>query len=324
MPLRRVSDRPLLTPADIPPLRPDLADVSSVFNPGAAVWRGRELLLLRVQTRGRTTVILPAERLPGGGIEVIGPPIDFEGIAELDPAPAHVYDPRLTVIDDMIYATLAADFPEGCRLLTARSDDFTRWRIVGTGAGEEDLRNGVLFPQLFDGHYLRLQRPNRSVREGAPPTGSTITLARSRDLSAWTEIATVMEARPRRWDEWVGSGPPPVKTREGWLHIYHGVATHFTAANIYQAGVVLLDLDDPSRVLHRGAFNILEPRTAWERAGQVPNVVFPTGMVIESVDAEGFAAPDSVVRVYYGAADTVVGLAKTTVAKLLADARFTG
>lgn len=320
MPLRRPSHHPLLTPADIPPLRPDLVDVSSVFNPGATTWHGRELLLLRVQTRGRTTLILPAERLPDGKVEVIGPPVDFEGLGDIH---THVYDPRLTVIDGVLYVTLAVDSPEGCRLVTARSGDFDRWRVLGPDDGW-DLRNGVLFPQRFDGHYLRLQRPNRSPREGAPPTGSAITLARSSDLVAWTEIATVMEGRPQRWDEWIGSGPPPVKTRQGWLHLYHGVATHFVSSNIYQAGVVLFDLANPSRVLHRGAFNILEPREVWELTGQVPNVVFPSGMVVETVDTEGFADPESLVRVYYGAADTVVGLAETTIGELLADARFTG
>ena len=117
-----------------------------------------------------------------------------------------------------------------------------------------------------------------------------------------------MEGRPRRWDELIGSGPPPVKTREGWLHLYHGVATHFGAANVYQAGVALHDLDEPWRVLHRGAFNILEPREPWELTGQVPNVVFPSGMIVERVDGNGFAIDDSPVRVYYGAADTVVGV----------------
>lgn len=323
MPLRRASDRPLLTPADIPPLRRDLEDVSGVFNPGAATWRGRELLLLRVQTRGRTTVLLPAERRPAGDIDIVGPPIDIAGLEDLDPAPAHVYDPRLTVIDDTLHATLAADYRDGCCLLTATSLDFEHWRLTGIDTAE-DLRNGALFPERFDGHYLRLQRPNRSAREGAPPTGTTITLARSSDLVAWTEVATVMEGRAQRWDEWIGSGPPPVKTREGWLHLYHGVATHFASANVYQAGVVLLDLEDPSRVVVRGAFNILEPREPWELTGQVSNVVFPTGMIVEDIDGDGFAHPSSPVRVYYGAADTVVGLATSTIAELIEDAGFAG
>ncbi len=92
----------------------------------------------------------------------------------------------------------------------------------------------------------------------------------------------------------------------------------------YRVFSLLLDLDDPTQVVARGAFNILEPRETYELTGQVPNVVFPSGMVVEEVDDEGFAAPESPVRVYYGAADTVVGLAETTVAGLLEDARFPG
>ena len=84
-----------------------------------------------------------------------------------------------------------------------------------------------------------------------------------------------------------------MKTRRGWLHVYHGVATHFGSANIYQAGVILHDLADPSKVLGRSRHNILEPRGIWELAGQVPNVVFPSGMIVEKADAEGFALPDS-------------------------------
>jgi beta-1,4-mannooligosaccharide/beta-1,4-mannosyl-N-acetylglucosamine phosphorylase len=126
-----------------------------------------------------------------------------------------------------------------------------------------------------------------------------------------------MRGRPRYWDELIGSGPPPVRTREGWLHVYHGVATHFGSANVYQAGVCLLDLDDPSRVIARGRNNILEPREPYELTGQVPNVVFPSGLIAEDVDEDGCASTDSVVRLYYGAADTAVGLAETTVAWLL-------
>lgn len=320
MPLHRVSGEPLLRPAEVPALRPDLRDPSAVFNPGAARWRGRDVLLLRVQTRGRTTVLLPAEHEPGGAIRFTGPPVEFPG---LDPEPAHVYDPRLTVIDDVLHAVLACDFDHGCGLLTARTRDFERWEVLALET-DPDQRNGVLLPERIGGLYHRLQRPNSSARQGAPSTGDAITHATSTDLGAWTSTGTVMEGRPRRWDEWIGSGPPPVKTREGWLHIYHGVATHFAASNIYQAGVVLLDLENPAQVLARGAFNILEPRREWELTGQVPNVVFPSGMIVDRCDEEGFAPGDSEVRVYYGAADTVVGMARSTIAELVEDARFAG
>jgi predicted GH43/DUF377 family glycosyl hydrolase len=81
--------------------------------------------------------------------------------------------------------------------------------------------------------------------------------------------------------------------------------------------VVLLDLENPRRVLARSRNNILEPRKPYEMMGQVPNVVFPTGIVVVDYDDEGFAMEDSPVRVYYGAADTVVALATTTITALL-------
>jgi beta-1,4-mannooligosaccharide/beta-1,4-mannosyl-N-acetylglucosamine phosphorylase len=133
----------------------------------------------------------------------------------------------------------------------------------------------------------------------------------------------LISGRFHYWDEFIGSGPPPVKTRQGWLHLYHGVAGHFGSSNIYQAGALLLDLHDPSKVLGRCRCNILEPRELWELTGQVPNVVFPSGMVVERQDAGGFALPESPVKIYYGAADTVVGLATATVQDLL-DAAMEG
>lgn len=126
-----------------------------------------------------------------------------------------------------------------------------------------------------------------------------------------------MKGRPHFWDELIGAGPPPIKTRQGWLLLYHGIATHFASSNIYQAGVALLALDDPSRVVARGRNNVLEPRETYELVGQVPNVVFPTGVIVEEIDSQGFATDDSLVRVYYGAADTVVCLATTTVRMLI-------
>jgi beta-1,4-mannooligosaccharide/beta-1,4-mannosyl-N-acetylglucosamine phosphorylase len=130
-----------------------------------------------------------------------------------------------------------------------------------------------------------------------------------------------MSGRPARWDELIGSGPPPIRTAEGWLHLYHGIATHFQSVNIYQAGVVLLDRDDPTRVLSRGTDNVLEPREMWELTGQVPNVVFPSGWTVSHTDPDGAAPGDAAVHIYYGAADTCVGRADTTVAELIDAAR---
>ena len=92
---------------------------------------------------------------------------------------------------------------------------------------------------------------------------------------------------------------------------------HFASSNIYQAGVSLHDLNDPSIVLARSRCNILEPRELFELVGQVSNVVFPSGMIVEEYDDNGFAEPESKVLIYYGAADTSVGLAVTTIKELI-------
>ncbi len=115
----------------------------------------------------------------------------------------------------------------------------------------------------------------------------------------------------------MAAGPPPIKTPAGWLLIYHGVATHLSAAYIYQAGAALFDLENPSDLLARSRYNILEPRELYELTGQVPNVVFPSGMIALETDSEGFASLNSPVNIYYGAADTTVCLAQTTVQSLI-------
>ena len=89
--------------------------------------------------------------------------------------------------------------------------------------------------------------------------------------------------------------------------LYHGIATHVGGGRLVQAGVALLDADEPTRVIARGTENVLEPRETYEMVGRAPNVVFPSGWV---VDGDG-------VRVYYGAADTCVGLAHATIPELL-------
>ncbi|MCB0744277.1 MAG: glycosidase, partial [Ignavibacteriae bacterium] len=139
--------------------------------------------------------------------------------------------------------------------------------------------------------------------------------AKSKDMLKWERIAIVAEGTKFYWDEMVGSSTPPIKTRKGWLHTYHGIAMHY--APIYQMGVMLHDLNNPAKVISRGTQNILEPRELYELVGQVPNVVFPTGIIVEDFDSDGFALENSEVKIYYGAADTSVCLATTTVEKLI-------
>ena len=317
--MRRHPGNPILTRADIPDVPPLLTDATSVFNPGAIKAGGRTVLMLRVQARSRETFLMVAESGDGVRFSVIPEIVKLEGLEEVRERVYHVYDARLTRLEGAYYVMFAMDMDGGCQLGLARSEDLRRFRFLGV-TSTDDVRNGVLFPEKVGGVYLRLERPNRARQAGGPTTGSEIWLAESDDLIRWRPRGPVMAGRFHYWDEFIGSGPPPVKTRRGWLHVYHGVATHFGSANIYQAGVSLLDLGDPSKLLGRSRGNILEPREMYELAGQVPNVVFPSGMIVEELDADGFAPPSSPVRIYYGAADTVVGLAETTVGELLAAA----
>jgi beta-1,4-mannooligosaccharide/beta-1,4-mannosyl-N-acetylglucosamine phosphorylase len=316
----RHQKNPILTRANIPDVPPRLIDVTSVFNPGATKIADRYLLLLRVQARSRETFLMTADSTNGIDFRVRPDLVMLSGLERVRERIYHVYDPRLTVLGDIIYLMVALDTDLGCQLGLAQTRDFERFEFLGL-ASDEDIRNGVLFPEKIGGRYLRLDRPNTSRAEGGPTSGSTIWLSESDDLLRWKPVAPIIHGRSHYWDELIGSGPPPVKTREGWLHVYHGVATHFASSNIYQAGVLLLDLHDPAKVLGRCRGNILEPREPYELTGQVPNVVFPSGMVVERVDEAGFALPDSPVKIYYGAADTVVGLAETTVRELVAAAR---
>jgi beta-1,4-mannooligosaccharide/beta-1,4-mannosyl-N-acetylglucosamine phosphorylase len=314
--MRRSEHNPILTRTDIPSIHPDLHDVTSVFNPGAIKFDGEYLLMLRVQSRSRETYLVVARGPDGVHFTAEKKVVHFRGMEKVPGRIYHMYDARITRLDGSYYIMFALDMDGGCQLGLGVTSDFRSFEFLGI-VSTEDIRNGVLFPEQVGGKYLRLDRPNKARLEGGPTTGSTIWLSESDDLLHWRPRAPVISGRFHYWDEFIGSGPPPVKTRQGWLHIYHGVAGHFGSSNIYQAGTVLLDLHDPAKVIGRCRCNILEPREFYELTGQVPNVVFPSGMIVEQYDPEGFAQPDSAVKIYYGAADSVVGLATATVHELL-------
>lgn len=315
--MKRSPRNPIITRESIVSTAPGLADVSSVFNPGAVKVGSEYILLLRVQNRARETSLVVARSRDGLNFDIDLKPIHLAGLENVSRKVYHIYDPRISPLDGTFYIMVAMDMDDGCFLGLAQTADFREFTFKSI-VSPVPSRNGVLFPERVDGKYLRLERPNRSDQNAGVTSGSEIHLAQSDDLLNWTSRGVVMAGRQHFWDELIASGPPPVKTTEGWLHIYHGIATHFASVNIYQAGVVLLDLKDTLKVIARSRYNILEPRESYEMVGQVPNVVFPSGMIIEKTDEDGFARPDSKVFVYYGAADTAVGLATTTVRELIA------
>lgn len=314
--LIRNPNNPLISPKDIPDSLPFYSDVSSVFNPAAIKFNEETLLLLRVQSRGRETFLIKATSKDGVNFRIDKRQIQFEGIETISDVIYHIYDPRLTKIEGTYFIIIAIDTDKGCKLGLSSTSDFEHYHFHSLISNAES-RNGVLFPEKINDKYYLLQRPNNVMLNGGVSSGQSIILSESHDLVNWQNVSEVFLGRPHYWDELIGSGPAPVKTHKGWLHIYHGVATHFSSVNVYQAGAVLLALNNPSKVIARTKNNILEPREVYELTGQVPNVVFPSGIIVEKFDKEGFAFEDSKVIVYYGAADTSICSAETTVRDLI-------
>ncbi len=313
--LIRFKNNPVITRHNIPNLGLHLNDVSSVFNPGAVKTADQYHLMLRVQNRGRETYLMMADSDNGFDFIIRKETIHFTGIENVAKTIYHIYDPRITQIDDTFFVMFAMDVDSGCQLGLAKSKDLSSFEFMGI-MSQNDVRNGVLFPEMINGKFARFDRPNQTENDGVT-SGDTICLSYSEDLIHWTIDSEVLNGRLHYWDELIGAGPPPVKTKDGWLLIYHGIATHFQSSNIYQAGAALFDLDNPAKLIARSRYNILEPRELYELTGQVPNVVFPSGMIVEEQDTDGFALSDSPVKLYYGAADTCVGLAETTVKDLI-------
>jgi predicted GH43/DUF377 family glycosyl hydrolase len=137
-----------------------------------------------------------------------------------------------------------------------------------------------------------------------------ILLSRSTDLLSWSAPEQVLQPRLGAW--WdslrIGIGPPPLKTEHGWLLIYHGVK-ETVAGSIYRIGLALTDLHEPTRVLRRVPGWVFAPLAQYEREGDVPNTLFPCGLLHDHQSGE--------VRLYYGAADTSICLATARLEDLL-------
>jgi beta-1,4-mannooligosaccharide/beta-1,4-mannosyl-N-acetylglucosamine phosphorylase len=213
------------------------------------------------------------------------------------------YDPRVVRIDDRYYVTWC-NWYYGPTIGLAWTEDFHKF-YQKENAYLPFNRNGVLFPRKIDGRFAMLSRPSDN---GHTPFGD-IFYSESPDLCFWGRHRHVMSPIANTWQSTkVGGGPVPIETSEGWLLVYHGVLTSCNGF-VYSAGVALLDLDQPWKVIARSAPYVLSPQATYECVGDVPNVVFPCAMLCD--DATGRLA------IYYGAADTVTALAFGHVADLV-------
>lgn len=286
--LERWHGNPIITYQDVP------FECNTVFN-GTPVKLGDEyLLLLRVEGQQGSSFFCLARSRDGLQFTVDDKPC----MVPATEGPFKVWeedgleDPRVTCIDGTYYIMYTAVSGYGHRIALAKTEDFVNFERVAmvSGPGNKD---GVLFPEKIGGYYARLDRP---MGNGI----GCIWISYSPDLIDWGRSELVCSPRPRYWDSFrIGASVPPIKTEYGWLEIYHGFKMT-SAGPIYKAGTIMLDLENPARVIGRCLGAVLSPREEYERVGDVGNVVFASGAIVED---------NGQVKLYYGAADTSICVA---------------
>jgi beta-1,4-mannooligosaccharide/beta-1,4-mannosyl-N-acetylglucosamine phosphorylase len=298
--LWRSSRNPIVT-------RENVARANSIFNSAVVRFRDGFAGVFRVDDTRRVMNVHAGRSRDGVEWELDPEPISFLAadarVAEIQEEFLYAYDPRVTWLEDRFYVTWCAGY-HGPTIGIAYTHDFEAYHRLDN-AFLPFNRNGVLFPRRVGGSYAMLSRPSD---DGHTPFGD-VYYSESPDLVHWGRHRHVMAPLAWTWQSTkIGAGPTPIETEEGWLVLYHGVLTSCNGF-VYSMGAALLDLDEPWKVVARGSRYLLAPDAAYERVGDVPNVVFPCAAL---VDAEADR-----VSIYYGGADTVVCLAHGHLSEIL-------
>lgn len=343
--VNRFAENPVVVPAQVPPSRPDF-EVVCAFNAGAIRFGDEVLLLLRVAERAigdENTCRIPVLECTGDKAEMVvlefdlhDPTIDFHDprviytperallttISHLRLArskdghnftvdktpvifPDNCYetygceDPRITEIAGTYYITYKSVAEIGVTVSLASTKDFVTFEKHGIIFGPENL-DVVLFPEKINDKFVAFTRPvSKNIAK------LNMWLASSPDLIYWGEHKFLIGVRPTMWDSGrIGASAVPIRTAEGWLEIYHGA----TEDDIYCLGALLLDINDPEKVIARSSEPILKPEAIYEVEGFLGNVIFSCGAVDDG---------DQLI-VYYGAADHVTAAAEFSIKEILA------
>ena len=228
-------------------------------------------------------------------------------------------DPRITQIDDKIFITyvVISDYvknhPKIYSALTVTKDYYKFAKLGIITSNFDNNKDVIFFPEKFNlgynssknGSYLKLHRPSSWSESNSHFQSIKPSIWLSISDSEFKLTDSMLLLRPEQdWEKLkIGAGPSPIKTKDGWLLIYHGVNTN----RIYRVGAAILDLKDPRKVIARTKTPILEPIEKYEKVGDVNNVVFPTGI----------AVIDKKLLLYYGGADKVCCLASSNIDELV-------
>lgn len=313
--LKRYPGNPVLSAKDVP------YDADLVFNAGVAKYEGKYVMIFRndygydgKNFQGTNLGIAFSDDGIRWSVRK-KPFLTLEDVS--DSEITRIYDPRITVIDNRCFLCFAVDTRHGLRGGIGVTDDFEKLQIISMSVPDD--RNMVLFPEKINGKYIRLERPMPIYSRGGHDRFDTW-ISHSPDLRFWGESSLLLpvERVPFANDK-VGPGAPPVRTKKGWLTLFHAVDIDLSRGKNgwedqwkkrYCAGIMLLDPDDPSKIIGISEQPLIAPETDYETSeGYRQHVIFPGGMILE---------PNGEVKIYYGASDTVECLATADVDELTA------
>jgi predicted GH43/DUF377 family glycosyl hydrolase len=342
--IEKYENNPVIKPSDVKPSLEGYKVVGA-FNPGATVYNDEIILLLRVaelceQEEGFVT--LPVYKFEEGKsfpsimkFDKTGPDVhikDTRGVTykgkDYLTSMSHIRlarskdgcnftveenpfiypwdeterygceDARITFINGTFYINFTVVSGDSWSTALAMTEDFVTTERLGIIFHPEN-KDVAIFPEKVNGKYIALHRPNNSGFGKA-----SIWYAESPDLLHWGNHKCIVRPRNMKWEmQKIGGGAPPLKTEEGWLVIYHGKGEN----SLYSLFCLLLDLDEPSRIIRRADTPLLIPTETFETDGFFGNVVFSNGVVEK----------DGKILIYYGAADESVGVAITDIDYLM-------
>ncbi|MEO0339027.1 MAG: glycosidase [Bacteroidota bacterium] len=290
--------------------------VNAAFNSGAIFWKGKYLLVVRVEGVDRKSFFAIAESSNGiDNFRFWDYPITMPETEDPD---TNVYDMRLIQHEDgWLYGMFCTERKDTSANDTssaiaqcgiARTKDFKTWeRLPDLKTPSQQQRNVVVHPEFVDGKYGFYTRPQDGFI--AVGGGGGIGWGFSESMNpAVVDQETVMENRVYHTIKEVknGQGPAPIKTEHGWIHLAHGVRN--TAAGLrYVLYIFMTDLQEPWRVTHQPGGHFIAPEGE-ERVGDVSNVAFSNGWIVNDKEE---------VFIYYGSSDTRMHVATTTLAQLI-------
>ncbi len=299
VPFWRYSGNPIIKRDQIP-------TSNSIFNSAVVPFEGKYAGVFRCDSKALSMNIFAGFSDDAINWNINHEPITFVGA---DPEVLNYeyrYDPRVCFIEDRYYITWCNGY-HGPTIGVAYTYDFKTFTQL-ENAFLPFNRNGVMFPRKIDGKFCMLSRPSDN---GHTPFGD-IFVSFSPDMEHWGKhrhVFSTVRSNDSAWQSTkVGAGPIPIETDEGWLLLYHGVLTSCNGY-VYRIGAAILDLEEPWKVKYRSAFYLMGPEESYELTGDVPNVTFPCAALCD--------APSGRIAMYYGCADTVTGIAFSTVDRIV-------